>query len=67
MEGIEHTCATCDHFEKGWNNRDLPCGLCWPRWCRIAERGSTLDIVAASVCMVEGTGTCDEWTEKDDD
>lgn len=69
MEGVEHTCATCDHYEYGWDGRrKLPCGLCWLKWDMMRGNvNNKLEIVSASICMVEGTGTCDEWTEKDDD
>lgn len=71
VEGsTEHTCATCDHYEYGWDgHRELPCGLCWMKWQEMV-RGTgqaRLDIDSASVCMVDIDGCCDEWMEAGDD
>ena len=70
VEGsAEHTCATCDHYESGWNGDcDLSCGLCQRKWIRMfGAYGSAPSIAVASVCMVYGAGSCDEWGEVDDD
>lgn len=71
VEGsIEQTCATCDHYVDGWDGRHhVRCGLCWMRWQNMVDfdDSAKLGIDAASVCMVERSHTCDDWTEADDD
>ena len=69
-DNIEHTCATCDHYVDGWDGRHHTCcGLCWMRWQGMAMGTGRpkLGIDSASVCMVDGEGYCDEWTEAEDD
>lgn len=71
VEGsIEHTCATCDNFVDGWDGwHRTRCGLCWFKWQDMV-RGTgqaKLGIDAASVCMVDCEGCCDEWTGVEDD
>lgn len=71
VEGsIEHTCATCDNYEYGWDgHRELPCGLCGLKWRDLAgfSEFSVLSMSAASLCIVEKAGACDEWVEADAD
>lgn len=71
VEGsIEHTCATCDHYVDGWDGwHRTRCGLCWLKWQDMADcyDVARLNIDAASVCMVDCAGCCDEWEGADDD
>lgn len=67
---IEHTCATCDHYVDGWDGwHRTRCGLCWLKWQDMADcyDVAKLNIDAASVCMVDCDGCCDEWVGVDDD